>query len=85
MAKIDQFFAKASEIKASGVHIAVGNPPMFRHLGELKKFKVRPLSSTVTKALIDEILTPEMQKKFEKDLQLDFCYEIERNNRYNCE
>jgi twitching motility protein PilT len=84
MAKIDQILAKASEIKASDVHIAVDNPPMFRNLGELKKFKAKSLSSNVTKVLIYEILTPEMQKKFEKDLQLEFCYEIERKNRSAC-
>jgi twitching motility protein PilT len=84
MAKIDQILAKASEIKASDVHIAVDNPPMFRNLGELKKFKAKSLSSNVTKVLIYEILTPEMQKKFEKDLQLELCYEIERKNRSAC-
>jgi twitching motility protein PilT len=84
MAKIDQILEKASEIKASDVHIAVDNPPMFRNSGELKKFKAESLSSNVTKVLICEILTPEMQKKFEKDLQLEFCYEIERKNRSAC-
>jgi twitching motility protein PilT len=76
MAKIDQILAKESEIKAFDVHITVDNPPMFRHLGELKKIMAKSLSSNVTKALIYEILTPEMQKKFEKDLQLECCYEI---------
>jgi twitching motility protein PilT len=84
MAKIDQILGKAAEIKASDVHIAVDNPPMFRHLGELKKFKAQPLSSNVTKALIYEILTPEMQEKFERDLKLDFCYQTESNNRSTC-
>ena len=84
MAKIDQILGKAAEIKASDVHIAVDNPPMFRHLGELKKFKAQPLSSTLTKSLIFEILSPEMRKTFEKDMQLDFCHEIERNNRSTC-
>lgn len=84
MAKRDQVLGKAAEIKASDVHIAVDNPPMFRHLGELKKFKTQPLSSTLTKSLIYEILSPEMQERFEKGLKLDFCYEMERNNRSTC-
>ena len=82
MAKIDQILGKAAEIGASDVHIAVSNPPMFRHLGELKKFKAQPLSSAVTKALIYEILTPEMRKTFEKDMQLDFCYEMKGVARF---
>ncbi len=84
MAKIDQVLAKAAEIKASDVLIAVCTPPMFRHLGELKKFKTQPISTTVTKAIIHEILTPEMQEKFEKGLKLDFCYQTESNNRSTC-
>jgi len=82
MAKIDQILTKSAQIGASDVHIAVNNPPMYRHLGELIKFKTKELSSAVTKALIYEILTPEMRETFEKDLQLDFCYELKGLARF---
>jgi twitching motility protein PilT len=82
VAKIDQILVKAAQVDASDVHIAVNNPPMFRHLGALKKFKTQPLASAVTKALIYEIMTPEMRKAFEEDLQLDFCHEIEGVARF---
>lgn len=82
MAKIDAILAKATEIGASDVHIAVSNPPLYRHLGELKKFKFQELTPNITKNLIYEILTPEMQKKFERDLQLDFCYELKGVARF---
>jgi Tfp pilus assembly pilus retraction ATPase PilT len=39
MAKLDQVLTRAAEIGASDVHIPVNNAPLFRHLGELKKFK----------------------------------------------
>ncbi len=71
---MDQVLAKAAEIKASDGHIVVGNPPMFRHLRELKKFRTQPISTAVIKAIIHEIFTPEMQEKLEKGLKLDFCY-----------
>jgi twitching motility protein PilT len=82
LAKIDQILERAAQVGASDVHIAVGNPPMYRHLGDLKKFKAQPLTAAHTKALIREILTPEMWQAFEKDLQLDFSYELTGTARF---
>jgi twitching motility protein PilT len=82
MATLDQILSKATEIGASDVHISVNNPPLYRHLGELKKFKAQPFSEAFTKALLLEILTPEMRLKLEKDLQCDFSYEIPAVARY---
>lgn len=82
MATIDQVLVKAAQIGASDVHVAVGSPPMYRHLGDLKKFKTQPLTSATTKKLLFKILTPEMRQQFEKDLQIDFSYEIQGVARY---
>ena len=82
MAKLDQILIKAAEIGASDVHIAVNNPPLYRHLGELKKFKTQPFSEAMTKALLFEILTSEMKRRIENDLQCDFSYEIPGVARY---
>lgn len=82
MAKIDAILRKAVEVKASDIHIATGYPPMYRHYGRLKKFKFQEFTSELSKALIYEILTPEQRKKFETDLELDFCYEIEGVARF---
>jgi twitching motility protein PilT len=82
MAALDQILSKATEIGASDVHISVNNPPLYRHLGELKKFKAKPFSKALTKALLFEILTPEMKQQLEKDLQCDFSYEIPSVARY---
>jgi len=82
MAKLDQILIKAAEIGASDVHIAVNNPPLYRHVGELKKFKTQPFSKDMTKALLFEILTSEMKQRIEKDLQCDFSYEIPGVARY---
>ena len=82
MAKIDAILKKAVEIKASDIHIATGNPPMYRQYGKLKKFKSAELASEASKALIYEILTPEQHDCFIKDYELDFCYEIEGVARF---
>jgi twitching motility protein PilT len=82
MAKIDTILKKAVEIKASDIHIATGNPPMYRLNGRLRKFKSSDLASGTCKALIYEILTPEQRNLFTKDYELDFCYEIEGCARF---
>lgn len=82
MAKLDQILMKATEVGASDVHISVNNPPLFRHLGELKKFKIPPLNAAQSKGLLYEIFSPKMKEQFEKDLQIDFSYEIDGVARY---
>jgi len=82
MAKIDQLLVKAAEIGASDVHISVNNPPMFRYLGDLRKFKTQAFSADITKSLLYEILTANMLKQFESNMQLDFCYEIKGVARF---
>ena len=76
MAKLDLILSKAVEFGASDVHISVDHPPLYRHLGELKQFKIQPFSAAMTKALFSEILNPEMKERLEKDLQCDFSYDI---------
>ncbi|RPI76520.1 MAG: type IV pili twitching motility protein PilT, partial [Desulfobacteraceae bacterium] len=82
MAKLDPILQKALQIQASDVHIAVNNPPLYRHLGDLKRFKANVLTASMTRALIYEILSPDQQAEFEKKLQLDFCYELKGLARF---
>jgi len=82
MPKIDAFLRKAQEIKASDLHLATGNPPMLRQYGRLKKIKFQELTLEDNRALIYEILTPEQRNSFERDFELDFCYEIEGVARF---
>ena len=82
MAKIDAFLKNVFEMKASDFHLATGNPPLCRQCGRLKRFKFKELTSEINKALIYEILTPEQRQTFERDYELDFCYEIEGIARF---
>lgn len=82
MAKIDAFLKKAFQNKASDIHIATGNPPMYRQYGRLRKFKYHELTPELSKKLIYEILSPEQRERFEKDYELDFCYEIAEVARF---
>jgi twitching motility protein PilT len=82
MAKIDAFLKHAVQIKASDFHLATGSPPLFRQWGTLKKAKFQELTPEMCESLIDEILSPEERERFEKDYELDFCYEIQGVARF---
>jgi twitching motility protein PilT len=82
MAKIDAILKKALELRASDIHIATGNPPMFRQYGRLRQFKFQELTPEISNALIFEILTHKQREEFEREHELDFCYEMEGLARF---
>jgi twitching motility protein PilT len=82
MAQIDAFLQSAAEQRASDVHVATGNPVVLRQFGQLKKMNSPELTAEKAKDLIFEILTPNQRLKLEKNLQLDFSYEIKGVARF---
>lgn len=75
MATINNFLKYAVNMGASDLHLSPGSAPLIRVNGELKALKWNPLDAKETLQLIGEVLTPEQQKTFSKQLDLDFCYE----------
>jgi twitching motility protein PilT len=75
MPGINNFLQYAVSMGASDLHISCGSVPLMRVHGELRPLKWNALDARETLQLIAEILTPEQQKTFSKQLDLDFCYE----------
>lgn len=84
MARIDTVLAKAVEIGASDIHLAVGAPPTVRQFGQLKRFKFADLTAEMTRSLLYEILTPDQRARLESEWELDFAYEIPGVARFRC-
>ncbi|HMK37281.1 MAG TPA: type IV pilus twitching motility protein PilT [Desulfomonilaceae bacterium] len=82
MASIDALLKMAVEVRASDVHVATGNSYLLRHFGQLKKVKSPELSPETAKNIIYEILNPAQRTVLEKNLQLDFGYEIKGVARF---
>lgn len=76
MASIDALLKIAVEQKASDLHISVGNPPILRLFGELKKLQYQPLTADQTAGLVNEILTPAQREVLAHNWEIDFAYEI---------
>jgi twitching motility protein PilT len=71
---LDEILKLAVTKAASDLHLSPGQKPILRIDGELAPIQDQSeLSDTETKALVYSMLTPNQQKQFEKDLELDFA------------
>lgn len=72
---IDEFLIYATEMKASDIHIKIGNKPMIRVNGELQ-----PISGTEKiiaehlQIIEDDLMDEEKKAKYKKNKNLDFSY-----------
>ncbi|MFN7251641.1 MAG: type IV pilus twitching motility protein PilT [Anaerobacillus sp.] len=67
---------------ASDLHITIDSTPIVRINGKLKKIGNEKLTPTKTEVLAKEITTIEQYEAFEKQGELDFCFELETICRF---
>lgn len=80
---INSLFKKATELKASDLHIIVGRPPILRIDGELKVIKDTPeITRTKIEEMVFSVLTERQKTKFIEERELDLSYEIPKFSRY---
>lgn len=82
MAQIDKLFRILKEKKGSDLHISVGAPPLVRLSGDLNPLSNTFLPQQETKKLLYEIMSPYLQERFEKNLEIDFAYALEGVGRF---
>jgi len=82
LAQIDKLFRILKERKGSDLHISVGAPPLVRISGDLTPLSNNLLPQTETKKMLYEIMTPYLQERFEKNLEIDFAYALEGTGRF---
>ncbi len=82
MARLDSLLQMAARARASDLHLAVGEPPLLRQFGRLKKFQGEPLTPEATKKLVYGILSDVQRKIVEQKLQLDFSYDLKDVGRF---
>src|SRR4051812_2916652 len=82
MARIDSFLRLVAEQHASDLHFQAGVPPMIRHDGDLVSLPFRTLAEGETRRFLYEILDASQRETFERDLELDLIYEIEKVARF---
>ena len=82
MAQIDKLFRILKERKGSDLHISVGAPPLVRISGDLTPLSNNLLPQLETKKMLYEIMTPYLQERFEKNMDIDFAYALEGTGRF---
>ena len=80
--ELNKFFRAAIKMRASDLHLKVGQPPKLRLYGELKKTIGEIMSKKRIEELVFEILSPSQKEFFLEHGTLDFAHEIEGEHRF---
>jgi len=67
---------------ASDLHLSSGVPAMIRVDGELLKLNESILTSDEVNHLIYQVMNEQQQKQFERDLEIDFSFEVDGLSRF---
>jgi len=84
MAELDNVLKEATNVKASDLHLVPGEPFVLRQCGRLIKIQSPSLTRERCEQLIYDLLENEQKKTLNKQLQLDFAYEIPKVARFRC-
>ncbi|MFH1668204.1 MAG: type IV pilus twitching motility protein PilT [Candidatus Komeilibacteria bacterium] len=80
---LEQLFSTAVDQKASDLHLIVGLKPYLRIDGKLVAIESEPqLTPAKSREWVFALLDEEKKKRFEKDKDLDFSYEIKDGSRF---
>jgi twitching motility protein PilT len=83
--RILDILTRAHAEGASDVHLKVGNHPLIRLHGSLVPLTDYPtLTAETTRALANEVLSEDQQRKFAQRHDLDFAYSLSGVARFRC-
>jgi twitching motility protein PilT len=72
------------QLKASDVHISVGQPPVIRHNGRLRRLEAKILEPDDTTALMKSITPDRCQQELQQRGGCDFAIEYAEGTRFRC-
>lgn len=83
MVEISQILTAASQQKASDVLLVPNQPPTFRVSGALRKFPEAGVADAAEcKRWVYSIMTPQQQKEFEQNREVDFAFSLKGTGRF---
>jgi twitching motility protein PilT len=80
---IDKLLATVISLKASDLHISVGQPPVLRHHGRLRRLETKVLDSDDTTALMKAITPDRCQQELQEKGGTDFAIAF-GGDRFRC-
>src|SRR3984893_10133899 len=73
---INQLFRLVMKHEASDLHLKVGQPPMIRLRGDIRRMEMRPLTQEDMERLLLPNLTPKQRKILDEEGGVDYSYVI---------
>jgi twitching motility protein PilT len=81
---IDKLLTTVIQLKASDLHISVGQPPVIRHHGRMKRLDTKVLDTDDTTALMKSITPDRCQNELQEKGGADFAIEFTDGVRFRC-
>src|SRR5437773_5713827 len=81
---IDKLLATVVQLKASDLHIAVGQPPVIRHHGRMRRLDTKVLDQDDTTALMKSITPDRCQQELQEKGGADFAIAFGGDTRFRC-
>jgi twitching motility protein PilT len=72
--EVNKLFRMVMKYEASDLHLKVGQPPMMRLRGDIRRAEMRPLTQEDMERLLLPHLTPRQKRILEDEGGVDFCY-----------
>src|SRR5689334_10817235 len=79
---IDKLLATVIQLKASDLHISVGQPPVIRHHGRMRRLDTKTLDSDDTTGLMKSITPDRCQQELQQVGGADFAIEFGEGTRF---
>jgi twitching motility protein PilT len=81
---IDKLLHTVIQLKASDLHIAVGQPPVIRHQGRMRRLDTKVLDADDTTGLMKSITPDRCQQELQEKGGADFAIEFVDGYRFRC-
>src|ERR1700730_1246483 len=78
---VNQLFRLVMKHEASDLHLKVGQPPMMRMRGDIRRMEMKPLSQEDMERLMYPVLQPKHRKILDEEGGVDYSYVI---GQYEC-
>src|SRR6267142_146552 len=72
----NKLFRMVMKLQASDIHLKVGQPPMMRLRGDIRRTEMRPLTQEDMERLMYPLLTPHQRKILDAEGGVDFSYVV---------
>lgn len=74
--EVNKLFRMVMKHEASDLHLKVGQPPMMRLKGDIRRMDMRPLTQEDMERLLLSVLSPRQRKILDEEGGVDFSYVI---------